>query len=104
MSSNGRYQQSRREENALRAGDRGTGIDRQTAGGRQSAARGIGGDLRARRGAKEKMRGTAAAGGSAGGKDHARRFRQADRQRTPRRGLIAPAGPKKARDIYKGAQ
>src|ERR1035437_107647 len=90
MSSNGRYQQSRREENALRAGDRGTGNDRQTAGGRQGAARGIGGDLRARRGAQEKMRGTAAAGGSTGGEDHPRQLRQADRQRTARRRLIAP--------------
>src|SRR5664279_6225620 len=98
MSSNGRHQQSRREENALRAGDRGIGIDRQTAGGGQSAARGIGGDLRARRGAQEKMRGTAAAGGSAGGENHPRLFRQADRQRTPRRGLIARASPPPAGD------
>src|ERR1019366_3396312 len=93
MSSNGRYQQSRREENALRTGDRGIGIDRQAAGGRQGAARGISGDLRARRSTQETLRGTAAAGGSTGGEDPPRQLRQADRQRTARRGLIARAGP-----------
>src|ERR1017187_8603860 len=100
MSSNGRHQQYRREENAFRAGDRGTGIDRQTAGGRQGATRGIGGNLRARRGAQEKMRGTAAAGGSARGEDHPRQLRQADRQRTARRRLIAPVQIHKRLVIY----
>src|ERR1035437_6905951 len=46
------------------------------------------------------MRGTAAAGGSTGGEDPPRQLRQADRQRTARRRLIAPVQIHKRLVIY----
>ena len=66
-------------------------IDRQTARGRQGAARGIGRYLRARRSPQTALRGTVAASRGARRENHARRRRQADRHRTAGR-RIAGAG------------